>query len=234
PILTDVNKVTRDLAMLPAERQAAELEKAIRQLRQEIDRARLEALDLTEYLQQDEPNRTLHSPVTLADLETMLTQSQATRHLFQPHPEIAQAYWLTWHGVMTAVTFNADQFDNHPNTLKFLSYGSVVLTEILGSIPAPEAYPSHLARFSSDQPWTRHAWYGLRGTRPQPLNSFTLLRQAVRTQAAVPPDALIQRAREQFTQETEAINATYQQRLSQHTQQQKAILQAKARRLLEQ
>ena len=182
PILADVNKVTRDLAMLPTERQAAELERAIRQLRQEIDRAKLEALDLTQYLHQAEPDHALHSPVTLADLEGVLTQSQATRHLFQPHPEIAHAYWLTWRGVKTVVTFNAEQFDNHPNTLKFLSYGSAFLADILDSIPPPESYPPHLARFSSDQPWMRHAWYDLRSTRPQPVSNFTHLRQALQAQ----------------------------------------------------
>ncbi len=109
PILTDVNKITRDLAMLPAERQAAEFELVMRQLRQEIDQAKVESLNLDDFLQQDEPTQALQSPVTLADLEAMLTESRMTRHLFRPHPEIEDAYWLRWNDGETAVTFSAER-----------------------------------------------------------------------------------------------------------------------------
>jgi hypothetical protein len=234
PILSDVNKITRDLAMLPAERQAAELDIAIRKLREEIDRASLESLDLDDYLHQEEPGRALQSPVTLADLAAMLTQSSATRHLFRPHPELDDAYWLSWRGEKTAVTFSAGQFDNFPDTLHFMSYGSPLLAEIVEAIPAPQAYPIHMARFTTGDNWPVQAWYDLRGTQPKPIDSFNALKQALAAQNVIVNDVQNGLAQQHFTQETEALARTYRQRLAQHGQQQQAVLQARARRLLEQ
>ncbi|GAB4161483.1 MAG: hypothetical protein Fur0021_34650 [Candidatus Promineifilaceae bacterium] len=234
PILADVTKVTRDLAMLPAERQAAELDSAIRKLREEIDRARVESLDLDEYLHQEEPGRALQSPVTLADLGTTLTQSLATRHLFRPHPELDDAYWLNWRGEKTAVTFSVEQFDKLPDTLHFMSYGSPLLAEILDALPAPQAYPSHVARFTANNTWSVHAWYDLRSKQPQQINTFTALKQLLQVQNVIVEDGQADLAEQKFTKEAGSLIETYQRRLSQYVQQQQAILQAKACRLLEQ
>lgn len=234
PILADVTKVTRDLAMLSAERQAAELDRAIRRLREEIDRARVESLDLDAYLHQDEPGRALQSPVMLVNLGAMLTQSLATRHLFRPHPEIDDAYWLNWRGEKTAVTFSAGQFDKFPDTLHFMSYGSPLLAEILDAVPAPQAYPTHVARFTADDTWPVHAWYDLRGAQPQPIESFPALKQALVARNVVVRDGQNGLAQQKFTQEAEALVRTYQRRLAQYgRRQQQAVLQARARRLLE-
>jgi len=128
PILADVNKMTRDLAMLPAERQAAELDQAIRRLREEIDQATMDALNLDEFLEHEDPNQGLRTPVMLANLEATLTQSRATRHLFTQHPEIADAYLLQWRDTQIAVTFSATQFDTFPDSLQLLSYDNPILT----------------------------------------------------------------------------------------------------------
>ncbi len=234
PILTDVAKVTRDLAMLPASRQAAELDLAIRKLREEIDRARVESFNLNEYLHQEEPDRALQSPVTLADLGATLTQSLATRHLFRPHPELEDAYWLNWRGEKTAVTFSAGQFDKFPDTLHFMSYGTPLLAEILDAIPAPEAYPAHVARFTTNHTWSVHAWYDLRSKQPQQINTFTALKRLLPAQNVIVEDGQAELAEQKFTNEVEALFETYRRRLSQYVQQQQAILQAKAGRLLEQ
>lgn len=234
PILVDVTKVTRDLAMLPAERQAAELDRAIRQLREEIDRARVESLDLNDYLHREEPGRTLQSPVTLADLGATLTQSLATRHLFRPHAEIDDAYWLNWRGEKTAVTFSAGQFDKFPDTLHFMSYGSPLLAEVLDAVPAPQAYPTHVARFTADNTWPVHAWYDLHDAQPRLIESFTTLKQALAARNVVVRDGQNGLAQRQFTQEAGALGRTHQQRLAQHVQQQQAVWQARAQRLLEQ
>ena len=233
PILADVNQITRELAMLPAERQAAELDQAIRRLREEIDQARMEALNLDDYLYQSDPASSIQSPVTLADLEAMLTQSQATRHLFHPHPDITNAYWLAWQGDRIAVTFDAAQFDQYPDTLHFLSYGSPILAEILNRIPIPESYPEQLARFTAEEPLPIHAWYDLRGDQPQPVGFFTDLRRLVRETAVVVPADRAAAAQKLFAQKVQVITTEYQQRLAQLANQQQGVLQAKARRLLE-
>lgn len=233
PILADINKVTRDLAMLPAERQAAELDQAIRRLRDEIDRAAMDALNLDAYLQAEELDQTLKTPVTLDGLESILVNSQATRRLFEPHSEVAGAYSLRWRGAQTAVTFSAEQYDNYPDSLHFLSYGSPLLAQILAEIPAPEAYPAHLARFSADELWPARAWYDLRGGQTQPVTTVAALRRAVQASDGVSSDGQQKQAEQQFTREVEAMAESYRQRLNQHVQQQRAVLRAKAQQLLE-
>ncbi len=233
PILADMSQITRNLAMLPAERQAAELEREIRRLREEIDQARMEALNLDDYLHQDDPASSIQSPVTLADLEAMLTQSQAIRHLFQPHPDIANAYWLTWQGEQVAVTFDVAQFDQYPDTLHFLSYGSPILAEIWDHVPAPGNYPEQMIRFAAEEPLPIHAWYDLRGDQPKPIVSFTDLKRLMKETAVVVPDGRIKVVQKQFARQAQTIAQTHQHRLAQLANQQQGVLQAKARRLLE-
>lgn len=234
PILADVNKMTRDLAMLPAEHQAAELDQAIRRLREEIDQATMDALNLDEFLEHEEPNRGLRAPVTLDILEAALCQSRATRHLFTPHPEIANAYLLRWRDVELAVTFNAIQFDTFPDSLQLLSYGNPILTEILASIQAPEAYPARLARFAADAACPLRAWYDLGDAQVRPITSFAVLEKAIQAADTPVADSHYTQAQQRFARDVEATTSAYQQRLTQRVQQQRAVVQAKARRLLEQ
>lgn len=232
PILADVNKLTRDLAMLPAERQEAEFNAAMRQLRQEIDQAKVASLNLDEFLQQDDPNLNLHTPVTPEDLVSILTQSSITRHLFRPHETWDKAYWLTWRGVETAVTFAPDLFEQFPNSLHFLSYGSPLLADLLAASPAPENYPDHLARCAAAEPWPVYGWYALTGTTPQPIETVAMLKQVL--QAAQPGKVGADSACHPFQEAAAHQVSAYTQRQRHLAQQKRAVLQARARRLLEQ
>ena len=236
PILADVSKITRDLAMLPAERQAVELELAMRGLRQEIDQAQVEALNLDEFLHQEDPSSALRSPVTLADLESTLTQSRTTRHLFRPHPEIDHAYWLHWHGAEWAVTFGAEQFDQFPDTLQLLSYGNPLLAEILHSVPAPDAEGTDtrgVVRFATKEPLPITGWYLLAGPRPKPIESFAQLRNGVhQSKSGVAQAQQLAAAERSFFEQAASITQAHEQRLMQFGQQQKAVWQAKASRML--
>ena len=66
-------------------------------------------------------------PVTLTDLERTLVQSKALGSRFRPHPTISRAHLLDWNGEDQEVTFNPVLFDEHPNTLTLLSFGSDLL-----------------------------------------------------------------------------------------------------------
>ena len=67
------------------------------------------------------------APVTLPELERAIVESAAMQGRFEPHPEIAGAHLLDWHGAYQAVTFNPELFDQHPNTLRLLTYGGGLL-----------------------------------------------------------------------------------------------------------
>lgn len=231
PILSQVGEVTRKLAMLPAEEQAIELEEEIRRLRAEIESVRLQGLNLTEYLDQEDPEQHIQTPVTLAGLETILTQSNVTRHLFQPHPDIPEAYQLRWNENTIPVTFSRESFDEYPDTLQFLSYGNPVFNELLNSIPKPEEYPKTLARFTNSDELPVRAWYNVGSTKPTPVNTLTDLRRAIEVKTKPQPQTA-EAAQSQFDQQVQAIKQQYRSRMADHSSQYLATLQARARRLL--
>ncbi len=235
PILASVGELTRRLAMLPAEQQLAEFNREMRKLRAEIEAARTEALNVADYVDSERPDTDVQTPVTLADLEDLLTTASATRHLFQPHPEIADAYLLSSDEGQIPVTFSGVRFDQYPNTLQLLSYGSPLFDQILDSIPSPEACPAHLARFMASETLPVCGWYELHGPDPVPITRLAQLRQV----AAQPAEGLsvgeeaVEAAHRHFDEQARAIGEAYRDRLAQHTAQRRSTLRARARRLLE-
>jgi superfamily II DNA or RNA helicase len=235
PILAEVGEVTRKLAMLPAEEQAAAFQREMKRLRSEIEKARVESLNVADYLDPAQPDTDVQTPVTLADLEATLTQTNATGCLFELHPEIPDAYLLSWANGKIAVTFSTDRFDEYPDTLQLLSYGNPLLTEILDSVPTPEEYPAHLVRFEDDETLSVHAWYDLRDANQAQISTLTQLKQVIgqATDEASSFEENVEPARQQFTRQVQATNQAYRDRLARHTAQHQATLRAKARRLLE-
>lgn len=231
PILSQVGEVTRKLAMLPASEQAVELEAEMRRLRAEIDSARLQALNLAEYLDPEQPDLTVQTPVSLVDLETILTQTNITRHLFQPHPDFPQAYLFRWREEVFDVTFSRQTFDEFPNSLQFFSYGNPLFTELLESIPEPEEYPKVLVRYTNTDPLPVRAWYNLGSAKSTPLKTLAELRRLLGPEAN-PTSQAPAAAQQHFEQQVQAISQQYQARITHHSAQYLATLQARARRLL--
>jgi hypothetical protein len=167
PILAQVGEVTKRLVMLPASEREVQLEKEITALRERLQHREVESLDLDAYLRAEDYQPGPLPPVTLAQLEDLLTHAQATGHLFRPHPEVTDAYLLNWQGEQLPVTFAPACFDAHPDSVRFLSYGSPLLDEILASAPEPEAKSvrgAGLVRCVASGDHKLRGWY----VRPQP------------------------------------------------------------------
>lgn len=136
PILAEVGEVTRRLAMLSPTEREIELENEIRKLQNRLQERNFASLDLDQFAQEDiitELGPT--APVTLEQLEGILTTSQATASLFTRHPEIEKAYLLQWENASYPVTFSRDVFDAYPVTVRFLTLGTPLLNQILNEIP---------------------------------------------------------------------------------------------------
>lgn len=138
PILAEISEATRRLAMLPRSEREAQLEKELAELKQRIQNHEVEALNLDEYLDEGNYQPSPNSPLTLEQIEFLFTQSQTTGCHFQADVELPGAYWLCWKGERLHVTFSPTVFDEHPDTIRFLTYGSPLFAEILASIPGPE------------------------------------------------------------------------------------------------
>ncbi len=229
PILAEVGEVTRKLAMLPADQQEAAFQQEIARLRSQIDEACLQALKLDEYQEARQPDGRLCSPVTLADLQAVLTQSDATRHLFQPHPELADAWVLSLDGTSAAVTFSREQFDAHPDTLQFLSYGNPLFQALLESVPEPDAADGCVARFTDAEAVPVREWYDLTGTAPAPVATLGDLKRAL---ACTAPHSSPEAAGALFQDQVTALRKAYEERSAEFVAMQKSTLRAKARRLL--
>lgn len=185
PILAEVGEVTRRLAMASRSERDIALEKELEALRQRLQNREVEALNLDQFLEAEPYTPGPASPVRLIDLETLLTTSQATRRVFQPHPEVDHAYLLTWKGETRPVTFARECVDAHPDTVRFLSYGSPLLAELLESVPAPaDQSIRRVVRCQRDDEVPLRAWYEVEaGGQPRPIETFSGL-QAVLSQAA--------------------------------------------------
>ena len=171
PILAEVGETTRRLAMLPAEQQQAALQEAIAKLRASIESEQLSALGLDDVREELPTDNGRLSPVTLADMESILTGSPATAHLFTPHPALPDSWLLTGNDGPIPVTFAPDRFDEHPDSLHFLSYGSPLLDAILASVPPPESHDLAPTRLVADVPRPLVGWYDLRADLLRPLRS---------------------------------------------------------------
>jgi superfamily II DNA or RNA helicase len=141
PILAQMGQAIQTAAMTPAAEREQVLTRELNRLREESDVQQAEGLDLDQYLVAGEPLLESASPVTLSDLERVLTQASSLADRFQPHPEFKRAYWLETDEGDTAVTFDTALFDAHPNTLRLLTYGSELMRTLLEAVAEPASVP---------------------------------------------------------------------------------------------
>jgi hypothetical protein len=118
--------------------------------------------------------------VTLTELERTLVRSKALGLRFRAHPSIPGAHLLDWNGEDHEITFNPMLFDEHPNTLTLLSFGSDLLNEVLGDVDPPTTVESDgfLTRCQVGSPVPLIGYYapGNDG-QPEPILSLASLRK---------------------------------------------------------
>ncbi len=238
PILAEVGEATRRLAMLPRSEREVQLEQEIDSFRQRLQNREVEALNLDNFLAaEDYISAGPASPVSLADLRKSLIASQATGRLFEPHPEIVDAYLLIWQGAKLPVTLSRECFDKHPDTVRFLSYGSPLLAELLESVPAPQDKSGGpLVRCQTTGDVELCAWYvSTKGqAQPQSLETLADLRNwlAHHPASEPPSETLRDEAQVLFESIVKQINRQ-QAELVQHRQLARYLAErARAQRLL--
>lgn len=116
----------------------AELAAHIKSLEESIREHEVAGLDLDKFLEEEPAAPEAQpDPVPLEELERLFLESGRLGRLFKRHPEIAGAYLLRHEDRDVAVTFNRDLFDEHPSTLRLLTYGEPLLRELLSRAPDP-------------------------------------------------------------------------------------------------
>ncbi|MBM4095037.1 MAG: hypothetical protein FJ276_37360 [Planctomycetes bacterium] len=115
---------------------------------------------------------------------------------------------MDWHGTYQPVTFHPDLFDEHPNTLRLMTYGDPLLHEVLQAVQPPmvDAAGCQVARCSLTAPWPVVGFYGV--VDSSPIQSLAEIRSAVQSgQASELTDEHHHRLRAQFSAAAEQLMA---------------------------
>lgn len=122
----------------------------------------------------------------MPELERTIAESAALGERLKPHPKLPGAHLLDWHGNWQEVTFDPQLFDEHPNTLKLLSYGSGLLEDVLSVVEPPQDNHDSgvIVRCSLDGAWSASGFYRLSDKSLIP--SLSKLHPALDELAAVP------------------------------------------------
>jgi len=182
PILARVGQITRDLAMLSANEREIELEKRITELQEQLQKVEVEALNLDDYQESADYIPSPESPVSLKDLENLFTESDATGHLFTPHPTIEKSYNLRWKKTTLPVTFSKSCFDEHPSSVRFMTFGNSIFEEILSDIAEPEINHEEfgLVRAIASGEFDMRGWYITKNGDSQLIESLLTLKQWIK------------------------------------------------------
>jgi SNF2 family DNA or RNA helicase len=174
PILMEVGEVTRRLAMLPEKERASQLESEIDMLEERLEQQSSVGLDLDTYTQSEENPVLEESPVTLSQLEKVLTSASTTAHLFRQHETIRDAYYLLIDNERYVVTFSPTCFDEHPDSALFMTYGNPLLERIFGLVPLPDLNQSgELLRCENVGEVMCRGWYTKQIDNPHPQEICT-------------------------------------------------------------
>ena len=138
PILHRVEATIERLAMSSPDDRKARMKKELKDLDDQWAQGD-GGLDLAQALASEPEAPTLDpAPLTLADLERVLTKESTLTACFASDQGLPGAWILTWFGKIHRVTFNPKLYDEHPTKLSFLTFGTDLLDALLASIPAPD------------------------------------------------------------------------------------------------
>lgn len=139
PILHRLSETVQRLAMVPAAQRERPLAEDLAALEKSFEDLGPDPLDVGRAL--PVLTEAPPPPVDAAELEQLFTSSRSFGPLFASDPESPGAYLLRWRGEKRRVTFRRDLFARAPYQLKLLTWGQPLFSELLASLPSPEASP---------------------------------------------------------------------------------------------
>jgi hypothetical protein len=181
PILARVGRVIEAAAMTGEERREQLIAQEVESINQAVRSAEAGLLNL-DRLTDDEVAAPagLPPPLTMPELERTLVGSAALHDRFRPHDTIARAHLLDWDGQMQAVTFDPAVYDEHPNTVRLVTYGGDLLASLLAAVDPPHESPQGaLVRCAAAGPRERAGWYAGRDGSVMPLRTLSRLQEAL-------------------------------------------------------
>jgi hypothetical protein len=143
PILHDVGRAIGKLAMMERAKREATFGEEISAIESRVQTQDHAAIDLDQLVDESiHASGGSESPVTLAEIERLFLNSESTRHRFQPHGIIEEAYRFNSENDMRDVTFRPAVFDRHPYSVELLAYGNPTFDQLLNEVAAEPVDPA--------------------------------------------------------------------------------------------
>ena len=188
PILTQVEEAIEAAAMAPVAERERELQMQLARIENGLEKVS-EGWDLDEWAGRLPPDSSggATGPVSLAELEEVLTSLPGLRGRFRPHSRLEKVYWLRdEEGREVAVTFDPAVFDAHPETVQWLTFGHPLLEGLLRQVVGREVGETVLGpllRLEAKSPLERVGYYVLEGGRPRPVGHLAEVRRVLESSA---------------------------------------------------
>ncbi|MBN1876000.1 MAG: DEAD/DEAH box helicase family protein [Anaerolineae bacterium] len=246
PILAQVGRVIQTVAMTTGAARRRVLEEELADLASALDNVEAN-LDLDVWAERAQDTEPWPSPLTLPDLAASILASPTLAACLRPHTSIAGAFWLALDEQRTPVTFDRAVFDDYPNTLKLLTYGSPLLSQLLARVPPVHGISSEMCvfsirdhaahapvlRLSVEAPYSRVAYYTLDAQGcPRTIPTLAALHKALEVTEPVSWDAeRIAVAQSELQKDVEREQAKIQQGKTRLYEAQWETLIARTRRL---
>lgn len=210
PILSSVAKTIQEVALTQRDTREERLQQAIADLNKKYDQLSAQGLNIDEYLIEDVSEVSGQSPVTLKDLETTFTQSPILKSLWSPHPKYPNAWDLYLGDTPVSVTFDRELFDEHPETVRLVTYGSEILDKMVSKVDKIDLYSdlnAPLIRCSSSGAFALVCYYRVTADSFTPISSLEALKGTVAPLDFSPKPEVIASVRLDFTNQLKEIQS---------------------------
>ncbi len=236
PILARVAQIIQSAALEKGAQRAALLQREIEAIRREIDQQQVSALNLDDYLADEVvPPTAQDVPVTPRQIQDQILGSKTLRHHFLPHEGIPNVYHLNLGDEKYDVTFDGALFDQHPDSLRLLSYQEELFMTLLNEVSAPGKadLPAHLIRLESKEP-PLFGYYLAMGDEVEPVRHLAELLTALERNPRMPSEASRTAARDMLAREIEKRRTKLAKAEARTKQNTTSVMKERARQLLTQ
>jgi ERCC4-related helicase len=201
PILSSVAKTIQEVALTQRDAREERLQQAIADLNKKYDDLLAQGLDLDEYLVDEVEEVRGQCPVTLKDLESTLTQSPSLKSCWASHADYPNAWTLHVDETPVGVTFDRELFDEHPETVRLVTYGSEILTGLMNRLQQLQRYSdlnAPLIRCSTPEPVSLVGYYKVSVDAFTPISTFHELEDSLNQLDFSPTQEIIEKVRYDF------------------------------------
>ena len=217
PILHQVGQAVKTLALMSRDMRTTRLDQELRTIEAAIDRAEQEGVDFDDHLTNPDTLTIPPPPITGVELENFMVRSNTIGHRFRPDADLPGGYRIDGQGV----TFRHEIADQYPESLRLLTFGDPLFSELLRQFPDPAEARFGIARAEAIGLSPRQVgWYRETGRGLTTIDTMRDLQKALHSSIRNPnlgteaTSAFLSYLENQQAREKEAVRARQAERRS--------------------